>query len=482
MTVYTSAGTYEISLGSNGIYVPIKTADAQVAVGEVDLDATDPVVTAEVSLPADFNASYKIDGEDATQILGSDGSVSFSAKGMTPGKHELTVVDKSGKYADLNIDFVASTAAQVASFDASAAKVVAVSDVSEVDFANYLSNIASVAVNDTSYSAQGRGAAKIISADGAINTEATSGMGDAAKKVFDSYGAYKIEVISTGYRSNLTFTYNYEADKTVLKSAIDSVSDLQEDAFSQTSWAKLQEAVTNGKDVLNTVEATDDAVAAAVQAINDAIDALEANPRIELSDLIDNAEQLTQADYTKASWKAFDAVLQSAKAVAADSSATDAQVTEAKNALVKAQASLVKAATTDQKTDLKVEIGKADVLNESDYTAESWAAYQQALKAAIEVVNGEDLSADEVSQALNQLQKARTALVAAEDDSNNNGGTTNNVTNNVTNNTTNNGSDSNKSGSAKTGDSTAAVAGGFGVIAAAAAAAAAWTRRRILRK
>ena len=485
VTVYTSAGTYEISLGEKGIYVPVKTTDAQVAANEVDIDAADPVVKAAVSLPADFDASYKIDGEDAAQLLGSNSnsSVSFSAKGLTPGKHELTVSDKSGKYADIISEFVVSTNKQVASFDGSAAKVVAAPGVLDVDFANYLSNVASVEVNGTSYSAQGRGAAKIISADGAINTAATSGMGDAAKKVFDKYGAYKIEVTSTGYRSNLTFTYNYEADKTALKSAIDSVSDLQEDAFSQTSWAKLQEAVTNGNEVLNTVEATDDAVAAAVKAINDAIDALEANPRIELSDLIDSAEQLDQADYTKASWKTFDSALAAAKVVAADSSATDAQVTEAKNALVKAQANLAKAATTDQKTDLKVEIGKADVLNASDYTAESWAAYQQALKAAIEVVNGEDLSADEVSQALSQLQKARTALVAADDDSDNNGGTTNNVTNNVTNNTTtNNGSDSAKSSSAKTGDVSVAVAGGFGVIAAAAAAVAAWTRRRILRK
>ncbi len=485
VTVYSSAGTYQITLGDDGIYVPVKTNDAQVAVDEVDVDAADPVVKAVVSLPADFNASYKIDGEDATQILGSDGSVSFSAKDMTPGEHELTVVDKNGTYADINIDFVASTSNQVASFDDAAAKVVAANDVSEVDFANYLSNIESVKVNDESYAAWGRGAAKIISTDGAINTEATSGMGDAAKKVFGSYGAYKIEVTSTGYRSNLTFTYNYEADKDDLKSAIESVEKLQKDAYSQASWASLQEAVTNGKDVLNTVEATDESVEAAVKAINEAKAALEANPRIELSDLIDNAEQLVQANYTKASWKTFDSALQDAKAIAADSSATDAQVTDAKNALVKAQANLAKAATTDQKTDLKVEIGKADVLNESDYTAESWAAYQQALKAAIEVVNGEDLSADEVSQALGQLQKARTALVAADSDSDSNGGSTNNVTNNVTNNntaTTNNGSDSAKSSSAKTGDISVAVAGGFGAIAAAAAAVAAWTRRRFLRK
>ncbi len=162
-------------------------------------------------------------------------------------------------------------------------------------------------------------------------------------------------------------------------------------------------------------------------------------------------------------------------------------MTEAKNALVKAQAALQKAATADQKTDLKVEIGKADVLKEADYTAESWAAYQKALKAAVEVVNGEDLSADEVSQALSQLQKARTALVAAEDESGNsssNGGTTNNVTNNTTNTTTNNNaaSDSKATGSAKTGDSTLGFAGAFGAIAAAAAGVAAWTRRRILRK
>ncbi len=488
VVVYSSAGTFQITLGNDGIYVPVKTNEATVTVDEagVDFDAADPVLDAQVNLPEDFKASYAIDGEPAQQIFGgSDGvsfSVSFNAKGLSLGKHVFTVSDESGKYADLNTNFLVVTSKQVAAYDASAAKVVAVSGVSADDFANYLSNITSVTVNDVTYSAQGRGSVKIISADdGAINTAAASGQGDAAKKVFDAYGAYEIEVASTGYANNLKFTFNYEADKTALKSAIESVSKLQEDAYSQASWANLQKAVANGNEVLKTVEATDEAVAAAVKAIDDAKAALEANPRIALSDLIDSAEQLSQADYTKASWKVFDAALQSAKAVAADSTATDAQVTEAKDALVKAQASLAKAATTEQKTELKVEIGKADVLKESDYTAESWAAYQTALKAAIEVVNGEDLSADEVSQALAQLQSARTALVAAEDDSSN-GGTTNNVTNNVTNNTTNNGSDSGKSGSAKTGDSTVAVAGGFGAIAAAAAAVAAWTRRRILRK
>ncbi len=473
VVVYTSAGTYQITLGNDGIYVPVKTADAQVAVGEVDLDAADPAVKAEVKLPEDFNASYKIDGEDATQLLGSNGSVSFSAKGMTPGEHVLTVTDKSGKYADLNIDFVASTGAQVAAYDG-ATQIVAADGVSEADFVNYLGNVASVKVNGTSYAAQGRGAAKIINADGTINSAATSGMGDSAKKVFDGYGAYTIEVSATGYTNNLSFTYNYEADKTALENAINSVADLKESGFSRASWANLQEAVTNGNEVLNTVAASDESVAAAVQAIEDAKAALEASPRIALDELIASAEELSEADYTKASWSTFRSALDSAKKIAADSSATDAQVTDAKNALVKAQANLAKAATVEQKTDLKVEIGKADALKESDYTAESWAAYQKALKAAIEVVNGEDLSSDEVSEALAQLQEARTALVAAEEnsDADNNGSST-----------TNNGSESEKAtGSAKTGDSTAAVAGGFGAIAAAAAAAAAWTRRRILRK
>ncbi len=484
VVVYTSAGTYQITLGDDGIYVPVKTADATVEAADVDIDSTDAVVSATVTLPADFKASYEIDGEPAKQLLA--GTMTFSAEGLTPGTHTLTVVDESGKYAAISNDFVVSTAAQVAAYDAEAAQIVAAKDVSDVDFDNYLGNIASVKVNGTSYAAQGRGAAKIINTDGTINPAATSGMGDSAKNVFDGYGSYAIEVSATGYTNNLSFTYNYEADKTALENAVDSVADLKENEYSQASWAKLEEAVTNGKEVLSTVEASDEAVAAAVQAIEDAKAALEASPRIALDELIASAEKLNEADYTKASWAAFGSALDSAKKVAADSSAADAQVTEAKNALVKAQAALQKAATADQKTDLKVEIGKADVLKEADYTAESWAAYQKALKAAVEVVNGEDLSADEVSQALSQLQKARTALVAAEDESGNsssNGGTTNNVTNNTTNTTNNNAaSDSKATGSAKTGDSTLGFAGAFGAIAAAAAAVAAWTRRRILRK
>ena len=448
-----------------------------------DVSAAKPTLTVTADLPDGFIADYSIDGTEVDPANSS--TLSFDVSKFAVGKHTLKATDLSGKYAPVSTSFVISTDANVASYDAAKGALVKAADATDDQLQNYLSNIASVSVDGASYSAQGRGSVKVIdTTTGAINTGATSGQGDAATKVFDKYGAYQIEVTATGYANNLTFAFNYEADKTALKSAIESVEKLQEDAYSQASWANLQETVTNGKEVLDTVEATDESVEAAVKAINDAKAALEANPRIELSDLIDNAEQLTQADYTKASWKTFDSALQSAKAVAADSSATDAQVTDAKNALVKAQANLAKAATTDQKTDLKVEIGKADVLNESDYTAESWAAYQQALKAAIEVVNGEDLSADEVSQALNQLQKARTALVAASDDSDSNGGTTNNVTNNVTNNTTttNNGSDSAKSSSAKTGDISVAVAGGFGAIAAAAAAVAAWTRRRFLRK
>ena len=480
VTVYSSAGTYEISLGQEGIYVPEKVSSENLVAN--DVSAANPTLTVTADLPDGFIADYSIDGTEVDPANSS--TLSFDVSKFAVGKHTLKATDLSGKYAPVSTSFVISTDANVASYDAAKGALVKAADATDDQLQNYLSNIASVSVDGVSYSAQGRGSVKVIdTTTGAINTGATSGQGDAATKVFDKYGAYEIEVTATGYANNLTFTYNYEADKTALKSAIESVEKLQEDAYSQASWANLQETVTNGKEVLDTVEATDESVEAAVKAINDAKAALEANPRIELSDLIDNAEQLTQADYTKASWKTFDSALQSAKAVAADSSATDAQVTDAKNALVKAQANLAKAATTDQKTDLKVEIGKADVLNESDYTAESWAAYQQALKAAIEVVNGEDLSADEVSQALNQLQKARTALVAASDDSGSNGGTTNSVTNNVTNNTTtNNGSDSAKSSSAKTGDISVAVAGGFGAIAAAAAAVAAWTRRRFLRK
>ena len=64
---------------------------------------------------------------------------------------------------------------------------------------------------------------------------------------------------------------------------------------------------------------------------------------------------------------------------------------------------------TDPKADLRKEVESASKLDEKDYTADSWKAYSDALKAAkAKLVNG---TTDSVAAALTALTAAENALV-----------------------------------------------------------------------
>ena len=449
VTVYTSAGTYEISLGQDGIYVPLKSNEVNIAAADVDADVQGPVLNVTTNLPADFDAAYTIDGAEATPHASE--SVTFDAGELAVGQHAVKATDKSGKYAAVSSTFVVYTAASVAEYDAEKVSLVKAGDAGDEQFANYLANIASVEVNGVSYSATGRGAAKIVdAATGAIDTAATSGWGDAATKIFDGYGTYTVKVTATGYSNDVEFTVILEADKSALESAIANVEkDLIEADYSKDSWKALTNAVEAGEKVVANVEATDDEVAAATKAIADARAALVANPQIDLAASIEAAQKLEQDDYTAASWKSFSAALDAAKKVNADSSSSDAKVKDAAEALAAAKAALVAAPTVDDVTDLKVEIGKADVLEESAYTAESWKAYQAALVAAKQVEAAQDPSQAEVQAATKTLAEARKALVKAQSKSDDK---TDDKTNDKTDDSSNTNNGQDNGGSATTED------------------------------
>ena len=66
-------------------------------------------------------------------------------------------------------------------------------------------------------------------------------------------------------------------------------------------------------------------------------------------------------------------------------------------------------------TALEAAIAEADNLNEADYTADSWAAYQAALQNARTVLEAKE-SQEAVNQALSTLNAAKDALVKAEEE------------------------------------------------------------------
>ena len=392
-------------------YVPIKDADAAIKAEDASLDGANATVMADVTLPEGFDTAYQIDGKDVEPLA----SNARSSVSVTFDASAL----KPGSHTLTAIDKKGKFADISTSFTATTSKLVASFDAA---------NLKLIAANDATDEDLANYLANISKVT--VNGTEYSAQGRGAVKIFNADGSlnlaaanqdkslvfnangdYQIEVEATGYTTNLRFTYTKSADKTALNAAIEAAAKLSND----------------------------------------------------------------HGTYTVASWTAFQDALSAAQGVNESPAASDDEVANALSTLQNAQAALAKAATTDQKTDLKVEIGRADALNESDYTADSWKAYQSALAAAQSVLSKDDASAADVEAATTALKAAREALAKPSQSSKGNSTSTTTTTDTKK----ANASKKDASGLPGTGDTQIATVGIFAGIDAAIAAAGVAIRRRM---
>ena len=396
-------------------YVPVKDADAAIKAKDASLDGANATVNADVTLPEGFDAAYQIDGQDVEPLA----SNARSSVSVTFDASAL----KPGSHTLTAIDKSGKFADISTGFTATSSKLVASFDAA---------NLKLIAANDATDEDLANYLANISKVT--VNGTEYSAQGRGAVKIFNADGSlnlaaanqdkslvfnanddYQIEVEATGYTTNLRFTYTKSADKTALNAAIEAAAKLSND----------------------------------------------------------------QDTYTAASWAAFQDALSAAQGVNESPAASDDEVANALSTLQNAQAALAKAATTDQKTDLKVEIGRADALNESDYTADSWKAYQSALAAAQSVLSKDDASAADVEAATTALKAAREALAKPSQSSKGNSTSTTTTTTTTTDTKKANTSKKDASGLPGTGDTQIATIGIFAGIGAAIAAAGVAIRRRM---
>ncbi len=185
-------------------YVPVKFDTKNFAVEDAQVDSGSTAVELK-DFPKDFQAEYKVTDAKGNELEGAsvkNGKISWNGTAAA-GKYTLTVSDKSGKYASFSTTFELQTNAVVATYDAENGKLVKTKDATDEQFANYLSNITSVTVGDTTYNASGRGAVKIIKEDGSIDFSATTGT--EKTPIFETGKEYNLEVAATGYKKNVTF-------------------------------------------------------------------------------------------------------------------------------------------------------------------------------------------------------------------------------------------------------------------------------------
>ncbi len=182
ITYLTSAGAYEID---TDLYVPMKDGTtATVADGK----AGNGSVAVDVKLPDDFDPEYSVDGLDTEAANGV-----LTYKNAMPGRYTLTISDKSGKWADIETEFVISTDRTPAYYNNnySAPAILRKGSAGADDFANYIKNIEKVSVNGKEYAASGKGAVVIIKEDGTIDA--------ANSTVFDGSEPYTVIVSAVGY-------------------------------------------------------------------------------------------------------------------------------------------------------------------------------------------------------------------------------------------------------------------------------------------
>jgi uncharacterized protein YjdB len=208
---------------------------------------------------------------------------------------------------------------------------------------------------------------------------------------------------------------------TQIAAAIAALDRLVGTDYTVTTWTTLSGAIATARVLVDAPQnVTVPQVTAALAAVNQAVAGLI--PAVVTSALVSVADgvaaqiasgQLTQGDYTPATWTELTAALAAANALIATPGEVQATVDTAIDRVLAAVAGLVAlppaidAGELSHLVDVAVELG----LVASDYTSASWAAFQIALGAARALVAAPS-SQPAVDQAREALAGALAGLVA----------------------------------------------------------------------
>ena len=185
------------------------------------------------------------------------------------------------------------------------------------------------------------------------------------------------------------------------------------DAYAEnTEFTALADAVKEAKAAAGKPNATADEIKTAADKVNAAVEAAGTLAKTNLTGKIQEGAEKVQENYTLSSWVAYAEALETAKAV--NDSSTKAEILKAYTSLAKAEANLVQRSNIvtveSKKAELKAVIEEMADLTEADYTEASWKVYKEAVAAAQGVYDKSDAALEEVIDALNAVNAAKSAL------------------------------------------------------------------------
>ena len=196
----------------------------------------------------------------------------------------------------------------------------------------------------------------------------------------------------------------YKGNKTALIEVIEEANSKQEEDYTADSWKALQEALQEANKVLADENAMQKEVDEATNKLQEALDNLvTAVDKSLLQAFVEYVSGLNSSKYTEATWKTFETELTEANAVLKDTNATQEQVDNAYNQLVKAYLDL---RLIPDKSLLEDLINQAEGLNVANYTKASFDGLTKALNEAKVVYENPNATQKEVDNAKATLEKA----------------------------------------------------------------------------
>jgi hypothetical protein len=203
------------------------------------------------------------------------------------------------------------------------------------------------------------------------------------------------------------------ANKDAIISEIEKAETFSENDYTSGTWAILQSAIANARELLNNADASKEDEENAISRIENAIEGLRAPAtNIELLDAeLKKYYALKQNDYIAESWEALELEIASAMQIKNDEkNFTNEEVAAAAERLRNAIEGLEKPAN---KISLTLAISAAKDLAKKDFdvTTLVWNEFQSAIEDAEAVVNNVNATQKEVDEVLAALEAKVDTLV-----------------------------------------------------------------------
>ncbi len=194
----------------------------------------------------------------------------------------------------------------------------------------------------------------------------------------------------------------YKGDKTELQALVTRVEKLEEGNYTSESWTPFKEALDAAIVVIGDDNALEPDVEVAYKNLSEAFANLKlAADKTRLQNFVNQVKDLEESKYTESTWEGFESVLNAAQEVLANEKATQEEVDNAYNDLIRAYVDLRLLPNKDALKDL---INKANMLSKASYSEASWLNMENALEVANTVLNNPEASEEQVKAAVEGLQ------------------------------------------------------------------------------